>query len=48
MCKPFLITKTPPPDHEMLQSPEDRKKLDGLYEFILCGCWLIILPVILG
>ncbi|MEW5725582.1 MAG: succinate dehydrogenase iron-sulfur subunit [Thermodesulfobacteriota bacterium] len=38
VCKPYLITRTPPPDHEMLQSPEDRKKLDGLYECILCAC----------
>jgi len=38
VCKPFLITKTPLPDHEILQSPEDRKKLDGLYECILCAC----------
>lgn len=37
VCKPYLITKTPLPDREMLQSPEDRKKLDGLYECILCG-----------
>ena len=26
-----------PPKAERLQSPEDRKKLDGLYECILCG-----------
>ncbi|MBW2621934.1 MAG: succinate dehydrogenase iron-sulfur subunit, partial [Deltaproteobacteria bacterium] len=38
MLKPFLITKTPPPDLEYLQSPEDRLKLDGLYECILCAC----------
>jgi len=38
LCRPFLITKTPLPDHEMIQSPEDRKKLDGLYECILCAC----------
>ena len=38
MCRPWLITRTPLPDHEMLQSPEDRKKLDGLYECILCAC----------
>jgi succinate dehydrogenase / fumarate reductase iron-sulfur subunit len=25
-------------DKEQLQSPEDRKKLDGLYECILCAC----------
>ena len=36
--KPFMITKTPPPtDQERLQSPEEREKLDGLYECILCG-----------
>lgn len=38
LCRPYLITKTPLPDHEILQSPEDRKKLDGLYECILCAC----------
>ncbi|MEJ5364834.1 MAG: succinate dehydrogenase iron-sulfur subunit [Desulfosoma sp.] len=39
LVKPYLITKTPPPsDLERLQSPEDRKKLDGLYECILCAC----------
>ena len=37
--KPYLITKTlPPSDQERLQLPEDRKKLDGYYECILCGC----------
>ncbi|TRW49522.1 succinate dehydrogenase iron-sulfur subunit [Aliidiomarina halalkaliphila] len=37
--KPFLINddKTPPA-RERLQSPEDRAKLDGLYECILCAC----------
>ncbi|MEB4591881.1 succinate dehydrogenase iron-sulfur subunit [Candidatus Thiothrix sp. Deng01] len=36
--KPWMQTKTPaPPDREQLQSPEDRKKLDGLYECILCA-----------
>ena len=36
--KPYMITKTPPPtDQERLQSPEEREKLDGLYECILCG-----------
>lgn len=37
-AKPFLINKQPPPAKERLQSPEDRAKLDGLYECILCGC----------
>lgn len=36
--KPYLIRKSPNPDKEIYQSPEDRKKLDGLYECILCGC----------
>ena len=37
--KPWLQTETPPPpDRERLQSPEDRAKLDGLYECILCFC----------
>lgn len=36
--KPYLIRNTPNPDKEIYQSPEDRKKLDGLYECILCGC----------
>ena len=35
--EPWIKTDTPtPPDGERLQSPEDRKKLDGLYECILC------------
>ena len=38
VVKPYLIEKTPPPGRERLQSIEDRKKLDGLYECILCGC----------
>ncbi len=37
--QPWIKTQTPPPpDREHLQSPEDRKKLDGLYECILCAC----------
>lgn len=36
--KPWMQTETAPPqDRERLQSPEDRKKLDGLYECILCA-----------
>jgi succinate dehydrogenase / fumarate reductase iron-sulfur subunit len=34
----FLINYTPAPAIERLQSPEDRAKLDGLYECILCAC----------
>jgi len=37
--KPWMQTQTPPPpDRERLQSKEDRTKLDGLYECILCAC----------
>ena len=37
--EPWLKTKTPTPSgKERLQSPEDRAKLDGLYECILCAC----------
>src|SRR5687768_7792493 len=37
--KPWLQTSTPAPSsRERLQSPEDRSKLDGLYECILCAC----------
>jgi succinate dehydrogenase / fumarate reductase iron-sulfur subunit len=37
--QPWLKTVTPlPSGKERLQSPEDRAKLDGLYECILCFC----------
>ena len=36
--KPWLIHNDPVPEIEHLQSPEDRAKLDGLYECILCAC----------
>ena len=36
--KPFLLNNTPAPGIERLQSPEERAKLDGLYECILCAC----------
>ena len=36
--EPWQKTKTPAPDKERLQSHEDRLKLDGLYECILCAC----------
>ena len=35
---PWLVNDTPPPARERLQSEEDRAKLDGLYECILCAC----------
>ncbi len=36
--QPFLINDDEEPVRERLQSPEDRAKLDGLYECILCAC----------
>ncbi|WP_297901750.1 succinate dehydrogenase iron-sulfur subunit [Metallibacterium sp.] len=36
--RPWLRTESAAPDRERLQSPEDRKQLDGLYECILCAC----------
>jgi succinate dehydrogenase / fumarate reductase iron-sulfur subunit len=36
--KPYLLNDSPAPAQERLQSPEDREKLDGLYECILCAC----------
>ena len=36
--KPWMQTETPAPTRERLQSKEDREKLDGLYECILCAC----------
>jgi succinate dehydrogenase / fumarate reductase iron-sulfur subunit len=36
--QPFIINDTPEPAIERLQSPEDRAKIDGLYECILCAC----------
>jgi len=36
--KPYLINDDLPPAGEHLQSPEERAKLDGLYECILCAC----------
>jgi succinate dehydrogenase / fumarate reductase, iron-sulfur subunit len=37
--KPWLDTPTAPPAKtERLQSKEEREKLDGLYECVLCAC----------
>jgi succinate dehydrogenase / fumarate reductase iron-sulfur subunit len=38
LIEPWLRSKTPDPERERLQSPEERKRLDGLYECILCFC----------
>jgi succinate dehydrogenase / fumarate reductase, iron-sulfur subunit len=36
--RPYLVNDEPPPERERLQSPEERHRLDGLYECILCAC----------
>ncbi len=36
--EPYLQNDEMAPAEERLQSPEDREKLDGLYECILCAC----------
>jgi succinate dehydrogenase / fumarate reductase, iron-sulfur subunit len=36
--EPWLKTTTPAPQREWKQSKEQREKLDGLYECILCAC----------
>src|SRR5882672_4321528 len=36
--EPWLKSSTQPPTRERLQSPEERAKLDGLWECILCFC----------
>ena len=36
--EPYLQNNSPAPAIERLQTPEDRAKLDGLYECSLCAC----------
>ena len=36
--EPYLQNNSPAPAIERLQTPEDRARLDGLYECILCAC----------
>jgi succinate dehydrogenase / fumarate reductase iron-sulfur subunit len=38
MIEPYLKTSSPQPEQEWKQTPKERKKLDGLYECILCAC----------
>lgn len=43
-AKPYLQHEGPAPAKEFLQSPEERAKLDGLYECILCACCTTACP----
>ena len=36
--EPWLKSATPAPERERLQNPEERARLDGLWECILCFC----------
>ncbi len=36
--RPWLETRSPAPEKERRQSPEERARLDGLWECILCAC----------
>ena len=36
--RPYLVNDEPPPERERLQTPEERERLNGLYECILCAC----------
>jgi len=36
--KPYLIVNDPMPEVELAQTPEQRERLDGLYECVLCAC----------
>jgi len=42
--KPYLMVHDPMPEVELKQTPEERDKLDGLYECILCGCCTTACP----
>ena len=45
--EPWLKTDTPAPERERLQSPEDRAKVDGLWECVLCCVLFNLLPQLL-
>ncbi len=36
--RPYVVDEGRMPERERLQSPEERERLDGLYECILCAC----------
>ena len=42
--KPWLQTQSPAPSTERPQSVEERAKLDGLYECIMCACYSTSCP----
>jgi len=42
--RPYVINDETPPQAERLQSIEERERLDGLYECILCACCTTFCP----
>jgi succinate dehydrogenase / fumarate reductase iron-sulfur subunit len=36
--EPWLVRSEPDPEQELIQTPQERDRLDGLYECILCAC----------
>ena len=42
--KPYVINDETPPQRERLQSIEERERLNGLYECILCACCTTFCP----
>jgi succinate dehydrogenase / fumarate reductase iron-sulfur subunit len=42
--EPWLKRKEPTPEQEVLQSPAERDRLDGLYECIMCACCSTFCP----
>lgn len=42
--RPYLTVHDPEPEVEYRQSPEERARLDGLYECILCACCTTACP----
>jgi succinate dehydrogenase / fumarate reductase iron-sulfur subunit len=38
LIEPWMKTSSPAPSRERLQSKDEREKIDGLYECILCAC----------
>ena len=43
--KPYLITKTPPPGQERLQSIEEHQKFEDAIRCILCACCTASCPI---
>ncbi len=42
--EPYVVGREPPPAQEYLQTPEERDRLNGLYECILCACCTSFCP----